>query len=388
MADMKNSYGFSTRSIHAGQTPDPGTGAIMTPIYASSTFVQSAPGVNKGYEYSRLANPTRTALESCLANLEGGARGYAFASGLAANNTVLELLEKDSHVIAIDNLYGGSYRLFERVKSSSSGLEVSYVPFSNPEADIASVLRPNTRMVWIESPTNPLMKVVDLKLIAEAAAKHGLISVCDNTFATPYVQRPLELGFDIVVHSATKYLNGHSDLIAGAAVIREQGELAKRLKFLQNALGGVLSTFDSFLVLRGLKTLAVRMKAHVENAKAIAEYLEAHPKVELVLYPGLPSHPQYELAKRQMSSPGGMLSFLLKGDETEAKDFVTRTKLFALAESLGGVESLIEHPYSMTHLSIPKDIREAAGIKANLIRLSPGIEDASDLIADLEAALY
>jgi cystathionine gamma-lyase len=380
-----NYYGFSTKSIHSGQAPDKTTGAIMTPIYATSTFVQESPGVNKGYEYSRSKNPTRTALEECIAELENGSKGFAFASGLAASSTVIDLLPKDSHIIASNDLYGGSFRLFDKVKKITSGLTTTFVDLSDP-AEITRHINEKTRLVWVESPTNPLLKILDLKKIASVAKEHSLLTVCDNTFATPYIQRPLELGFDIVVHSATKYLNGHSDVIAGITVVRDNPELIERTGFIQNATGGILSPFDSFLVLRGLKTLAVRMKAHSENALIIAKYLESNPKVEKVLYPGLTSHPDHEIAKRQMSLFGGMITFFIKGGVTESKRFLENFRIFALAESLGGVESLIEHPAIMTHASIPKEIREENGIFDNLIRISCGIEDPDDLIADLENA--
>lgn len=386
MSEKNKIYGFSTNAIHAGQEPDPTTGAIMTPIYATSTFVQSSPGVHKGYEYSRSGNPTRKALERCIAELEGGYRGYAFSSGLAASATVLELLDKDAHVLAINDLYGGTYRLFEQVKKRSSGLQVTYLDLQNPES-VRSAVRENTKLLWIETPTNPLLNIVDLRKIAQVASEYGIITVCDNTFATPYIQKPLELGFDIVVHSATKYLNGHSDVVAGIAVTRIKGELSQRLKYLQNAVGAVLSPLDSFLVLRGLKTLALRMRAHSDNALAVAQFLESHPKVERVIYPGLPSHPDHDLARKQMNAFGGMVTFLIKGGEAEARAFLEKTKLFALAESLGGVESLIEHPAIMTHASIPREIRERGGIFDNLIRVSVGVEDVEDLIAELDHAL-
>lgn len=385
MSDM-NKPGIQTRSIHAGQPPDPLTGAVMTPIYATSTFAQESPGVHKGYEYSRSKNPTRTALELCLASLEQGARGYAFASGLAAETAILELLPKDSHIIAFNDLYGGTYRLFERVKKFSSGLSVTYSTMQS-KADIVSAIRENTKMIWVESPSNPMLQIVDLAMTASVAREQNIISVCDNTFATPVVQEPLTLGFDIVVHSVTKYLNGHSDVVGGAIVARETGDLAERIGFIQNATGGVLSPFDSFLVLRGIKTLPLRMKAHSENAMRIAEYLNGHPRVERVLYPGLAHHPQYSLAKKQMHLPGGMLTFFIKGGLAESRAFLEQCRLFTLAESLGGVESLIEHPAIMTHASIPKSEREKIGITDNLIRLSVGIEDATDLIDDLSNAL-
>jgi len=378
-------WGFSTRAIHVGQAPDPATGAVVTPIYATSTFAQEAPGVHKGYEYSRSGNPTRAALEACIANLEGGVRGFAFASGLAASATVLELLPAGSHLLAVDDLYGGTFRLFEKVKKPSAHLEVSYLSPQNLDQWEKQV-RPNTRMIWVETPTNPLLKLIDLRRVAELAQKRGLISVCDNTFATPYLQRPLELGFDIVVHSATKYLGGHSDTVAGIAVVRSQ-ELGERLGFLQNAVGAVLGPFDSFLVLRGIKTLALRMRTHSENAHHVALFLADHPRVEQVYYPGLESHPQHSLAKLQMADFGGMVSFVVHGGWNEALAVLKRCRVFSLAESLGGVESLIEHPASMTHASIPKEVREQLGIRDGFIRLSVGIEDREDLIDDLQSAL-
>ncbi|WP_058301077.1 cystathionine gamma-synthase [Gorillibacterium timonense] len=379
-------YGFTTKSIHAGQEPDPATGAIITPIYATSTFVQEEPGRHKGYEYSRSGNPTRTALESCLATLEEGEAGFAFASGLAAESVVIDLLEKGSHIIASDDLYGGTFRLLDKVKRESHDLEITYVDMTDLDL-LENQIRDNTRLIWVETPTNPLLKIVDLKKIAGLAAKHNLISVCDNTFASSYLQRPLTLGFDLVVHSATKYLNGHSDVIAGVVVARRNDEWTERIRFLQNAIGSVLSPFDSFLLLRGLKTLSVRMDAHCRNARAIAEFLEQHPKVDKVYYPGLPSHPNHHIAKEQMTNFGGMVSFLVKGGSEEAVKVSAATKLFSLAESLGGVESLVEIPSVMTHASIPKETREQIGISDNLIRLSVGIEDTADLIRDLEDAL-
>lgn len=381
-----SNYSFSTKAIHSGQAPDPATGAIMTPIYATSTYVQESPGVHKGYEYSRTKNPTRFALEECIADLENGKRGFAFSSGLAASSTVIDLLPKDSHIISINDLYGGSYRIFEKVKKLTSGISVDFVDMENPE-EIEKYITDKTKMIWVESPTNPLLKVVDLRKIAAIAKKHHILAVCDNTFATPYIQKPLDFGFDIVVHSATKYLNGHSDVVAGIVVVGDNDELVERLGFLHNATGAVLSPFDSFLVLRGIKTLSIRMREHSSNAQRIAEFLESHPKVERVIYPGLKSHPQYELARSQMNTPGGMVTFFLKGGIDESRRFLEKTKLFALAESLGGVESLIEHPAIMTHASIPKENREKIGIFDNLIRISVGIEDSKDLIEDLEHAL-
>ena len=382
-----NRAGFGTRAIHAGQEPDPTTGAIMVPIYATSTYVQQSPGVHKGYEYSRSQNPTRMALEACVADLENGEAGFAFASGLAAMGTVLELLDSGSHVIAMDDLYGGSYRLFENVRKRSSGLEFSFVNLSDPAA-LEAAIKPNTKMVWVESPTNPMLRLVDLQAIAAIAKKHGLIAVADNTFASPYVQKPLDHGFDIVIHSMTKYLNGHSDMVGGIAVVREGSPLRQPLAYLQNAIGSVAGPFDSFLALRGLKTLHLRMERHCANALAIAQWLEAHPKIEKVIYPGLASHPQHELAKRQMIGGfGGIVTAVIKGGLDESRRFLERTKLFALAESLGGVESLIEHPAIMTHASIPPEVRAELGISDGLVRLSVGVEDLADLLADLETAL-
>ena len=382
----KNRLGFATRTIHAGQAPDPTTGAIMPPIYATSTYVQDSPGQHKGYEYSRTQNPTRMAYERCLADLEGGSQGFAFASGMAATATILELLDSGSHVLAMDDLYGGSYRLFHNVRERSAGLEFSFLDLSDINA-LEAGIRPDTRMIWIETPTNPLLKLVDLEAVAVLAKKRGILTVCDNTFASPYVQRPLELGFDIVMHSATKYLNGHSDMVGGIVAVGENPEVAERLAYLQNAVGAVAGPFDSFLALRGLKTLALRMERHCENAKVVAEYLEDHLKVEKVYYPGLASHPQHELAKQQMFSFGGMVTAVLEGGLPAAKRFLERVEIFALAESLGGVESLIEHPAIMTHASIPPEIRAELGIGDGLVRLSVGIEDAEDLIADLSRAL-
>jgi cystathionine gamma-lyase len=377
---------FETKVIHAGQEPDPRTGAVMTPIYATSTYAQSSPGSHKGYDYARTRNPTRDALEACLAELEGGHAGFAFASGMAAIGTVLELLDSGSHLVAMDDLYGGSYRILERVRKRSAGLETSFVDLSRTE-NLERAIKPSTRMVWVESPTNPLLKLVDLEAIAAAAHKRGLIAVCDNTFASPWVQRPLESGFDIVVHSTTKYLNGHSDVIGGAAVVRNE-VFEEKLSFLQNAVGGVPSPFDAFLTLRGIKTLAVRMERHCANAMRIADFLEKHPKVERVLYPGLASHPQHALATRQMGRRyGGMVTAVLKGGLPASRRFLERCRLFTLAESLGGVESLVEHPAIMTHASLPEDVRANLGIDDGLVRLSVGIEDVDDLIDELKHAL-
>jgi cystathionine gamma-lyase len=381
-----NRLDFATRCIHAGQEPDPTTGAVMMPIYATSTYVQQSPGVNKGYDYARTKNPTRMAFERCIADLEGGGAAFAFASGLAAISTSLECLDQGSHVISVDDLYGGSRRLFERVRKRSMGIEVSYLDLSDPDA-IEAAIRPNTRLVWVETPTNPLLKLVDLERVAAIAKKRGIWAAADNTFASPYVQRPLEHGFDLVVHSTTKYLNGHSDMVGGVAVVADNAELGERLKFLQNAVGAIQGPFDSFLALRGLKTLALRMERHCTSGLKIAAWLERHPKVRRVFYPGLASHPQHALAKKQMHAFGGMISAELEGTLDDARRFLERCQLFALAESLGGVESLIEHPALMTHGSVPVEVRAALGISDTLVRLSVGIEDPDDLIADLDAAL-
>ena len=376
---------FGTRAIHAGQEPDPSTGAIMTPIYATSTYVQQSPGVHKGFEYSRSQNPTRFAYERCVADLERGTRGFAFASGLSATATVLDLLDSGDHVVAGSDLYGGTFRLFERVRKRSAGLEFTFVDMSRPGA-LEAALRPATKMIWVETPSNPLLTIVDLAAVSAIAKRHGALAVVDNTFASPYLQRPLEFNFDIVVHSATKYLNGHSDIVGGIAVVADSA-LGERLGFLQNAVGAIASPFDSFLALRGLKTLHLRMARHSENAQKLAEWLELHPSVERVLYPGLRSHPGHSLAARQMSAFGGMLTVILKGDLAYARRVLECCRIFALAESLGGVESLIEHPAIMTHASIPAAQREAAGISDTLLRLSVGIEDFQDLQEDLEHAL-
>jgi cystathionine gamma-lyase len=385
-ADGARKPGLGTLAIHAGQSPDPSTGAVMTPIYATSTYAQSSPGVHQGFEYSRSHNPTRFAYERCVAGLEGGSRGFAFASGLAATSTILELLDSGSHVIAMDDVYGGTYRLFERVRRRSAGLDFSWVDLSDAAAFEAAI-RPETKMVWIETPTNPLLKLVDIAQIAAIARKRGLIVVVDNTFSSPILQRPLELGAHVVMHSATKYLNGHSDIVGGMAVVGDDAELAEKMAFLQNAIGGVQGPFDSFLALRGLKTLHLRMKAHCENAQVLAEWLQGHPAIEKVLYPGLKSHPQHELAKRQMDGFGGMVSIYVKGGEAVARRMMERCELFAVAESLGGVESLVNHPAIMTHASVPAERRAALGITDNLVRLSVGVEDIDDLKAELVGAL-
>jgi cystathionine gamma-lyase len=378
---------FATRVIHGGQRPDPLTGAVVPPIYATSTYVQKSPGVHQGYEYSRTSNPTRDALQAALANLEGGAGAFAFASGMAATATLLELLDAGSHIIAMHDLYGGTYRLLENVRRRSAGHQVSFVDLTDPKA-LEAAIRPDTRLVWVETPTNPLLKLVDLSAVAAIARRHRLLSICDNTFATPYIQRPLEHGFDLVVHSTTKFLNGHSDAIGGAAIVRDEPALAERIAYLQNAAGGVPGPFDSFLTLRGIKTLALRMERHCANALAIAQFLEQHPGVERVHYPGLASHPQHLLARRQMSGGyGGIVTAVLRGGLESARHVLEHCRLFALAESLGGVESLIEHPAIMTHASLPAEMRAQLGIGDGLIRLSVGIEDVNDLIAELKEGL-
>jgi cystathionine gamma-lyase len=386
MVQKRNRRGLATRGIHAGQSPDPATGAIMMPIYATSTYVQSSPGEHKGYEYSRTQNPTRMAYERCIADLESGAQGFAFASGMAATATVLELLDGGAHVVASDDLYGGTYRLFTRVRERSAGLKTSYVDLGD-RAALEAAITPATRMIWVETPTNPMLKLVDLAMVAEVGRKRGILTVADNTFASPVVQRPLELGIDLVMHSATKYLNGHSDMVGGVVVVGDDGALAERLAFLQNAVGAVAGPFDSFLALRGLKTLALRMERHCANALAVARFLERHPRVARVHYPGLESHPQHDLARRQMHGFGGMVTAELKGGLAEARRFLERVEIFALAESLGGVESLVEHPAIMTHASLPPEQRTALGIGDTLVRLSVGIEDEADLLADLDQAL-
>ncbi|MEO7478040.1 MAG: cystathionine gamma-synthase [Lysobacteraceae bacterium] len=386
MTADSSKQGLGTRAIHAGQSPDPSTGAIMTPIYATSTYVQSSPGVHKGYEYTRSHNPTRFAWERCIADLEAGTRGFAFASGLAATSTILELLDSGSHVIVMDDVYGGTYRLFERVRRRSAGLDFSFVDLNDHEA-LAAAIKPNTKMIWAETPTNPMLKVVDLEMVGAFAKKHGLILVVDNTFSSPMLQRPLEFGADIVMHSATKYLNGHSDMVGGVAIVGDNAEIAEQMTFLQNAIGGIQGPFDSFLALRGLKTLHLRMKAHCANAMELAQWLDTHPGVEKVIYPGLPSHPQHELAKRQMDGFGGLISIYVRGGLPATRRMMERCKLFGLAESLGGVESLINHPAIMTHASVPAERRAALGIHDNLVRLSVGVEDVEDLRAELDTAL-
>ena len=383
---MKNKeldVNFATKAIHAGQEPDPTTGAIMTPVYLTSTYVQESPGVHKGWEYSRTHNPTRKAYENCMAALENGTHGFAFASGCAATTTILALLKNADHVIAMDDMYGGTFRLFDKVLRPM-GLNFSYVDLTQVK-NFESAITPATKMVWLETPTNPTLKLADIETIAKMAHQKGILVVVDNTFMSPYFQRPLDLGADIVVHSATKYIGGHSDVVWGVAVTNK-AELAERLGFLSNSMGGVQGAFDSFLALRSLKTLPLRMKAHEENAIKIADYLSSHPKVDKVIYPGLKTHPQHDLARRQMKGYGGMITFFIKGGLPAARKFLESVQIFALAESLGGVESLVEHPAIMTHASVPADKRKALGIDDSLIRLSVGIEDVDDLLKDLEKA--
>ena len=377
---------FDTLAVHAGHEPDPTTGAVMMPIYATSTYVQQAPGVHQGYEYSRSQNPTRAAYESCVATLAGGTAGFAFGSGMAAIATMLELLDSGDHVISMDDVYGGSYRLFDKVRTRSSGLQFDFIDLTNPELFKAAI-RPETKMVWIETPTNPTLKVVDIELIAGIAKQHDLLVVVDNTFATPWIQQPLKLGADLVIHSATKYLNGHCDVVSGVVVVGDNPDLAERMAFLQNSIGAVIGPFDSYLVLRGLKTLALRMQRHCDNAMALAQWLSEHDAVSKVIYPGLPSHPQHDVAKKQMHAFGGMIAMEVKGGLEAAKRVIERCQLFLLAESLGGVESLIQLPAIMTHASVPAEQREQLGITDGLLRLSVGIESVVDLKADLARAL-
>jgi cystathionine gamma-lyase len=385
-SDNGRKLDFGTRVIHGGQHPDPLTGAVMTPIYLTSTYVQESPGVHKGFDYARTRNPTRDALQAALANIENGTAAFAFASGMAATSTLIELLDANSHLIASHDLYGGSYRLFEKIRKRTAGLEVSFLDLTQTSAFEAAI-RPNTRMVWMESPTNPMLNLIDVAAVAQLARKRGILSVCDNTFATPYIQQPLDLGVDIVMHSATKYLNGHSDVLGGAVIVRDAA-LAEQLKFLQNGLGSMSGAFDSFMLLRGLKTLAVRMERHCANGLAIAQHLEAHPAIRSVRYPGLASHPQHELARQQMRGGfGGIIAAELKGDLATARRFLERCELFSLGESLGGVESLIEHPGLMTHSGLPPKMRADLGISDGLVRISVGIENVDDLIAELDAAL-
>jgi cystathionine gamma-lyase len=382
---MKKPHEFATRAIHAGQEPDPSTGAIMTPIYATSTYVQESPGKHKGYDYARSINPTRLAYERCIADLESGTRGWAFASGLAAMATALDVLDSGSHVVVSDDLYGGTFRLFERVRRRSANLDFTYLDLTDATG-FERAIKSNTRMVWIETPSNPLLKIIDLEAIAKIAREHKIISVSDNTFATPWIQRPIEFGFDMVVHSATKYLNGHSDMVGGVIVVGENKELADQIGFLQNSVGAIAGAFDSFLVMRSLKTLALRMERHCANALEIARWLEEQPQVKSVSYPGLKSHPQHDRARVQMRGFGGMVTIVLKTDLDGTRRFLENTELFALAESLGGVESLINHPALMTHASVPKEQREALGVTDSLVRISVGVEDVRDLIDDLQFA--
>jgi cystathionine gamma-lyase len=386
MSSKQVPHRLGTRAIHAGQSPDPSTGAIMTPIYATSTYVQQSPGVHKGYEYSRTQNPTRMAYERCVADLEGGRQGYAFASGLAAASTVLDLLDSGSHVIAMDDLYGGSYRLFERVRRRSAGLDFTFLDLNDGVA-LKAALKPNTRMIWAETPTNPMLKLVDLAKVGAFAKKHDVLLVVDNTFCSPMLQRPLEYGADLVLHSATKYLNGHSDMVGGIVVVGDDADLAEQMAFLHNSVGAIAGPFDSFLAMRGLKTLHLRMRAHCEGALVLAQWLQKHPAVERVIYPGLKSHPQHALAKKQMDGFGGIVTIEVRGGLRKARRVLERCHLFALAESLGGVESLIEHPAIMTHASIPPANRKRLGISDGLIRLSVGVEDVADLRAELQSAL-
>lgn len=383
---MNKQHEFATRVIHAGQSPDPSTGAIMTPIYQTSTYVQESPAKHKGYDYARSINPTRSAYERCIADLESGTRGWAFASGLAAMATALDALDSGSHIVVSDDLYGGTFRLFERVRRRSANLDFTFVDLTDAER-LEREIKPNTRMVWVETPSNPLLKVIDLQAIAKIALSHNVITVSDNTFASPWIQRPIEMGFDMVIHSATKYLNGHSDMVGGVIVVGENKELADQIAFLQNAVGAIAGPFDSFLALRGLKTLALRMERHCTNAIEIARWLDEQPKIASVRYPGLKSHPQHDLARQQMRAFGGMITIVLKTDLAGTRRFLEKTHLFSLAESLGGVESLINHPALMTHGSVPPEQRAALGITDSLVRLSVGVEDVRDLIDDLRTAL-
>lgn len=386
MKSNQDKQGFATRAIHAGQSPDPATGAVMTPIFATSTFKQSSPGVHTGYEYARTQNPTRHAFERCIADLEGGIQAFAFASGLAASATVLELLDAGSHMVAVDDMYGGSWRLFERVRKRSMGLRVSYSD-PNVAGSLEKALRPDSKMIWLETPSNPLLKVTDLAHIAKIGKEHGILTVVDNTFASPFVQRPLDLGIDLVVHSVTKYINGHSDMVGGIVVVRERKNLVEKLEFMQNAIGSILDPFSSFLALRGVKTLPLRMQQHCGNAMHLAAWLQSHPKVERVIYPGLPNHRQHLLAAKQMNGFGAMIAVYLKTDMDGVRRALEACKVFTLAESLGGVESLVGHPVTMSHGSLPVELRARLGITDNLVRLSVGIEDINDLIADLDQAL-
>lgn len=383
MSELKDKMKFATRAIHAGQNPDPTTGAIMTPVYLTSTYVQESPGVHKGWEYSRTHNPTRKAYENCIANLESAQFGFAFASGCAATTTIMAMLKNGDHVVAMDDMYGGTFRLFDKVLRHN-GLDFTFTDLTNV-SNFEKAIKPNTKLLWLETPTNPTLKLADIKALSKIAKQKNIIVVVDNTFMSPYFQKPIELGADIVVHSATKYIGGHSDMVGGAAVTND-AKIAEKLAFLSNSMGGIQGAFDAFLALRSLKTLHLRMKAHAENAMKIADFLEAHPLVEKVVYPGLKSHPQHALAKDQMSGFGGMITFFIKGGFDSAKKFLESVRVFALAESLGGVESLIEHPAIMTHASVPAEQRKVLGIDDSLIRLSVGVEDCDDLLADLKQA--
>lgn len=383
--DKHAKQGFQTRAIHAGQQPDPSTGAVMPPIYATSTFKQRSPGEHTGWEYARSQNPTRSAFEACIADLESGQKAWAFASGLAAMSTVLELLEAGSHMAAVDDMYGGSWRLFERIRARSMGLRVNYVDPDQP-GSLEAALRPDTKMIWVETPSNPLLKITDLAAVAKVARARGILTVCDNTFASPHVQRPLELGFDIVLHSVTKYINGHSDAVGGIVVVGDNPELIERLSYMQNAIGAIMDPFTSFLALRGVKTLPLRMDRHCANALELAHWLDRHPKTAAVIYPGLPKHPQHSLAANQMNGFGGMISVYLDTDLAGTKRFLEACELFTLAESLGGVESLVGHPGLMSHASLPAERRAQLRLTDNLIRLSVGIEDVNDMVADLTTA--
>ncbi|MES3037872.1 MAG: cystathionine gamma-synthase [Bdellovibrionota bacterium] len=381
--NQNTELGFATRAIHAGQAPDPSTGAIMTPVYLTSTFVQESPGVHKGWEYSRTHNPTRRAFEDCIASLEEGHRGFAFASGCAATTTILGMLKAGDHIIAADDMYGGTYRLFDKV-FKNLGLHFSYVDLTDAN-NFSGALRPETKMVWLETPTNPTLKLCDIKKIAALAKQKNVLTVVDNTFMSPYFQKPLKLGADLVVHSATKYIGGHSDVVSGV-VVSSTAELSEKLAFFSNSMGATQAPFDSFMCLRSLKTLPLRMERHSENAMKVALFLESHPQVEKVLYPGLPSHPQHQLAKAQMTGFGGMITFFIKGGLNSARTFLENVQIFSLAESLGGVESLVEHPAIMTHASVPAETRRELGIDDSLIRLSVGVENIEDLLRDLELA--
>ena len=383
MKNTKQELGFSTRAIHAGQHPDPSTGAIMTPVYLSSTYVQESPGVHKGWEYSRTHNPTRKAFENCIASLEDAKYGFAFASGCAATTTILHLLKQGDHVVAMDDMYGGTFRLFDKILRHN-GIEFSFVDLTNTQ-NLQSALKPNTKMIWIETPTNPTLKLADIQKISSLAKAKAITTVVDNTFMSPYFQKPLNLGADIVVHSVTKYIGGHSDVVGGVAVTNTPA-LAERLAFLSNSMGGIMGAFDAFMCLRSLKTLPLRMSAHQKNALQIAEFLQSHPLVQKVVYPGLSSHPQHDLAKAQMSGFGGMITFYIKGGLAAARKFLESVKIFSVAESLGGVESLVEHPAIMTHASVPAEQRKILGIDDSLIRLSVGVEDTEDLVKDLKNA--